>query len=366
MGTEKKLSVIVPLFNVEQYAERAAKSIFSQAFDGLEVVLVDDGSTDNSLGAFEEFLMDASNEQNLSVVSIRQKNEGLSSARNAGIRAASGEYVMFLDGDDVLLSGGLNSIYAGLAARKTDVLMGKYVIMQEKGREIWPEYSFPAASSASAARAAIYSEVLDSVWNAWRYVCKRDFLLDNELFFIPGIICEDMEWTPRVLRAANSIAFTDAPFYGYYYNRPGCITRTYVGKRIKDVNSIAADSVEKYIDEPYGEALTYRLIRESFYCMSRYCLCSRAERKELRPAIERAIEQYHHSPSAIIRLFLTTKNIVPIYIWSVMLFLAKSARGALKSILGPITLRRRATVPSNGIESAIRLTETKESPASNK
>jgi len=117
----KKLSVIIPLYNVRDYVSRAAISIASQAFPGLEVVVVDDGSTDDSQAEFISYL------NGIDVVAIRQENAGPGAARNAGIYASSGEYIMFMDSDDFLLPDAFKNILEALETGKPDILFGMYL-----------------------------------------------------------------------------------------------------------------------------------------------------------------------------------------------------------------------------------------------
>jgi len=294
------------------------------SLEDVQLVLVDDGSTDYSYRICRNYL------GNRATI-ISQTNQGLSASRNRGIEEATGEYILFLDSDDILLSTGFSALLDAINTNNVDVIMGKYVAMQERGRDIWPSYTFPKASTVDEARKAIYSQVPDSIWNAWRYVCKREFLLENKLLFRPGIICEDMEWTPKVLERAKSISFLEEPFYGYYYNRPGSITKTSKVKRLFDVNNIVVEYADKYSSQ-----LVRRMVRESFLCISRYCQCNKLERKQLRAIMEMAIENYHYSASIIITLFLKSRPIVPLYLWSLSLLLAKTGRGFLKPVLGPV------------------------------
>ena len=321
------ISIIIPVYNSEAFLARRIEHLLQHDLKETEIIIINDGSTDASLEICQGFLKGNENAK-----IITQKNQGLSTSRNKGIEEAKGEYLIFLDSDDILLYDGFSEAKKQLATEKPEVLMGKYALLREKKRSKWPHYSFPKTNNPAEARKTIYSDINDSIWNAWRYICKRDFLLNNNLLFKPGTICEDVEWTPRMLQTAKNICFLEEPFYGYYHNRQGSITRTAGAKRIADINEIVADSVPKYISEEYGKDLASRLVRESFYSISMYCKYEKNERKALRPIIEKAITQYRFSTSLVIRIFLKTRKAIPLYIWSMLLSCAKAVRRAIKSI----------------------------------
>ena len=331
MSHSRLISIIMPVYNGEEYIAARLDNLIAFCNNSIELIVINDGSTDRSYTICQEKL---SNLPNIKI--ITQENKGLSEARNTGIKAAEGDYIIFLDSDDILIQDGLTQIVDSLEFCKPDVLMGKLLTIPPNGRIIKPNYTFPDATSASESRVFIYNEVHDCIWHAVRYVCRRDFLLNNSLLFVPGIICEDMEWSPRVLGCANSIVFINAPFYGYYYNRAGSITKSVMFKRILDTNKIVSESIPKYIDEDYGKALAYRLILESFYNISRYCKCSKEQRKVLHPIIINTSELYPYAASGLVKLFIKTKSFIPLYMWSVALFLAREFRGLFKNILGPL------------------------------
>ena len=173
----KKLSVIIPLYNVKAYVSKAADSIASQTFDGLEVVVVDDGSTDGSLEACVNYL------PKVDVVSIQQENAGLSAARNEGIYAASGEYIMFLDADDFLLPGAFENINAALEANGPDVLFGRYLRWSpEKGLLEGKPCSYRPPDDPKRRTEYILSALPEPPWNAWRYVCRRHLSWNADYF----------------------------------------------------------------------------------------------------------------------------------------------------------------------------------------
>ena len=122
--TTMKLSLIIPVYNVEQYVGRCLQSCLKQPYvmaDDFELVIVNDGTKDNSMAIVEEMTRDCAN-----VTIINQDNQGLSMARNTGLKAAKGEYVWFIDSDDWIEDGCLHEILARLHETKTDLLQLQY------------------------------------------------------------------------------------------------------------------------------------------------------------------------------------------------------------------------------------------------
>ena len=323
----------MPVFRAGHYIRERMGQLLSHDLTGAELVVVvcEDGF-DQSANICAELLESMEN-----ATIIVQPEQGLSVARNTGLEAAAGDYVLFMDSDDILLNPGFAELMAALPETEAEVLVGKYVLLQQKGRDIWPPYRFSAAKTAEEARMAIYADLPDSVWNAWRYVCRRDFLLQHGLFFVPGLICEDVEWTPRMLDKAKEITFFDTPIYGYFYNRSGQLSKRPSLKRTLDINQVVAESIRLYQDKPYGKALCYRLIRESLYSISEYCKFSATDQKIIRPYIEACVQYYSVSPGKAARLFAKTCPFVPLYVWSVILLTAKTLRNVLKRFLGANT-----------------------------
>jgi len=329
--TLMKLSIIMTVYRAKPYIRRHLGQLLTHDLSDVQLIVVvsEDKKPDNSAQICKELLNGSENTQ-----IIIQPDEGLSIARNTGLKAATGDYVYFMDSDDVLLEEGLTELKDTLLSTQTDVLVGKFVLFQSKGIGVWPDYTFPTVKSHNEARKLIYGSLPDSIWNVWRYVCRREFLLQHEIFFVPNLICEDVEWTPRMLDAAKSIGFIEAPLYSYYYNHSLQLSKRISPKRTLDINQTVLDGIVKFKDRPYGEALCRRLIRESFYSISDYCRFPAAERKMLRRAINACERHYHLSSDRRIWLYMKTRPVIPIYIWSAALLAAKTIRGLMKRQLG--------------------------------
>lgn len=207
------LSIIIPVYNVESYVERCLESVHAQMMEGVEVIVVDDGSTDTS---YEKCIPYSS------VFSLFHKeNGGLSDARNYGIKHAHGKYLMFLDSDDSLVPGSLEKVVAVLEANCDVEVFAAY-----------PE-ELPVRKITDL-RNGVYTGI-DYVKLASRagifYVCapfyivSAEFLEENNLRFKQGILHEDSLWTPILLARAQKVCKTSIVFYSRFV-REGSITHS--------------------------------------------------------------------------------------------------------------------------------------------
>ena len=313
-----KLSIVVPMYNVAEYVHKTAESIIGQNFDGLEVILIDDGSTDNSLEICKNLLA------GVNTVTIRQENTGLSGARNAGIWAATGDYVLLLDGDDFLLPNALELVCNLLENTRPDVLFGRYLRWSPAtGFSKNTPYDFRPPSDPKRRTEYILGALPEPTWNAWRYVCRRDFLIDNGLFFERNILCEDVPWTLKLLETAKTIEFLQEPFYGYYHRRPQSIMNQLNPKRLVDLNASVKALVAEYADRP---AICTQLVWQSFLYINEYCVFRGQERRLVWERYCCVLPMYGYSESRLHRMVGKCSNSVLFYCLSVGLFFAKCVR----------------------------------------
>jgi len=212
-------SIVVPVYNVEDYIYECLESIAMQTNSNLEVILVDDGSTDNSSTICRDF---ASKNDNF--VYLKKMNGGLSDARNFGLRHASKEYVIFVDGDDYIDKSTVENLekYLSKISYNPDILVGEAYSF---GRSYLKKYStfynldveFDGISYYKKCLVNNYLEV-----PTWLHIYRREFLIENNLFFKDGIFHEDEEHTVRCYLSARSIIETGLYFY-YYRIREGSI-----------------------------------------------------------------------------------------------------------------------------------------------
>lgn len=218
-----KLSVIIPVYNVSNYLERCVQSVLRQTFKDIEIILVDDGSTDGSGDLADQL---ASLDVRIQV--IHQNNQGLSGARNTGLCAAVGEYVVFLDSDDEwLLPDGLETLFKE-STPGCDLIIFKRVDIWKQGlRENAADYDIEVLSQLSDASATFTYLVDMKQFNmsACFLMIRRQVLIDHEIYFPVGLTDEDISWSLHLWQFAQTVSFHNLPFYGYYH-RSESITTT--------------------------------------------------------------------------------------------------------------------------------------------
>lgn len=219
-------SVIIPIYNVEDYLEQCVNSVLNQTYKDLEIILVNDGSKDKCPEMCDDF---AKKDERILV--LHKKNGGLSSARNFGMDHASGKYILFLDSDDYWSEKeALNKLHEELLKVKclSDALIyhnileypgGKQVI-DRKGRKVSGDFN--ELSVEDKIIEMVKRDVIPG--GACTLALKREFLVNNNLYFKEGIKSEDIEWMFRVLNCKPDFRFTDLRFYVYRKNREGSIS----------------------------------------------------------------------------------------------------------------------------------------------
>lgn len=202
-----KVSIVVPVYNVGQYIIHCLESIQKQAYKNLEIILVDDCGTDNSIPLIKEYV--ASHPFPTSRIVAHDHNRGLSAARNTGLNAATGEYVYFLDSDDEISENCMERLVAPLEKKLYEVVIGSVQEQCENGTIIANrlqegEITHPLKSYA------------EGNWYvmAWNKLCRRDFLISNRLFFKEGMLHEDVAWSFQLACLCQSMyAVGDITYY---------------------------------------------------------------------------------------------------------------------------------------------------------
>lgn len=224
------ISFILPVYNVEKYLNDCIESILGQKVAApFEIILVDDGSQDSSPD-----LCDLWASRDFRVQAIHQDNQGLSAARNTGVRAAAGDYIWFLDSDDLLVSGAFERVVRYLSHKQADILYGRFDMMSDDGAIFIREPSdcyYPKdilISPYDTLKLLVESKLTNHIW---RMVIRRSLFESEGLQFPVGRVYEDVAVTYRLVTAASSIIFLDELFV-HYRQRSGSILHTDIKREI--------------------------------------------------------------------------------------------------------------------------------------
>ena len=213
------VSIVVPVYNVEKYLLSCLTSIVSQSYSDIEIILVDDGSTDHSGDICDHFA-----EIDKRVIVIHEKNAGLGPARNTGVASASGEWVTFVDSDDEIHPKYVEFLLRAALFEDSDISLCEY-------KEIWrderPQYDvtpFPNVSIVDPKQAI--EKMLSGKCVPYMIACaklyRRELLNDNKF---KKMICEDTDFLSRLYLQINHVSYINTQLY-YYFRREGTISRS--------------------------------------------------------------------------------------------------------------------------------------------
>ena len=209
-----KVSVIVPVYNVEKYLRKCLDSVVNQTLEDIEIICIDDGSTDSSGAILDEYA-----QKNKRIKVIHKKNEGQSIARNIGINLAQGEYIGFVDSDDWISTGFYEKLYSEAIKYGADISITSIDrIYSENNIKKLINIQEHKQSSDLLEKFALASLPKNNY--VVNKIYKTDFLRMNNLFFIPGIFWEDMRWTPIVIEKVAKVVTVPGECY-YYFAHPG-------------------------------------------------------------------------------------------------------------------------------------------------
>lgn len=234
---EFKVSIIIPFFNAGPYLKRCLDSVFRQDLDDYEIICVNDGSTDNSRDIAGEYVS-----TQLPVKIISQDNRGLSHARNTGMRAAEGEYIMFVDGDDYLEENVLGELYGICRKYGLDMLDFRVNVVRDGiKRSMYPESN--RTSGISKGRdyfsAYIAGHGKQPFVSAWSHIYRRELITRQGLQFIEGRKYEDLVFTAGAYLGAEAVMYTDIQVYNYVKVRGSITTSGISPGHISDIQFMA-------------------------------------------------------------------------------------------------------------------------------
>ena len=263
------ISVIVPVYNVEQYLDRCIGSIVNQTYTNLEIILVDDGSPDNCPTMCDNWA-----EKDCRIKVIHKQNGGLSDARNAGLAVASGEYIAFVDSDDWIHKEYIIILYNAICNNNADIsacsinITNHYIedqLVTESNCSLFDNYSVMKSLVNG-------KEFASNVWNK----LYSSALLNNERFVV-GKYHEDEFFSYKIISKVTSAVYVNTPLY-FYYQRPGSIMNSFSIKRL-DIFDAYTERI-KFLDTNYPDLAI--IDKKSFYIalVNHCCLALKFKNKD--------------------------------------------------------------------------------------
>ena len=233
------VSIVIPVYNVEAYLDRCIASVVRQSYSHLEIILVDDGSTDHSPSICDEWA-----QKNSRIRVVHQHNSGVSAARNAGLQAASGSWIIQLDSDDYIAPSAVAHLVQTAEATEADMVICDF----EKGSN--ESFAFTSTKSPKpwiTDGISAIRNIYDGEHNALRYVvpwckmCRKQ--LYTGILYPESKIFEDIYTTHKLLYRCDRIAVLDEPLF-YYFQRPGSIMNAFFSVKKLDYLQALVERVE--------------------------------------------------------------------------------------------------------------------------
>ena len=303
-----KVSVIVPIYNVERFVKRCLDSLVNQSLQEIQIILVNDGSTDESGEIAKEYASKHSNK----IIYLEKENGGLSDARNFGMRYAEGEYIAFLDSDDYVE----NTMYEEMYNKA----------LQENSDYVECDFLWEYPDKIKVDKRTPYSNKKEMLTNvrvvAWNKLIKREILEKNNISFPKGLRYEDIEFTYKLIPYLNKVSYVDKEFV-HYVQRNNSIANVQ-NERTAEVFTIF-DNIIKYYQEKgfyeeYKEELEYSYSR-ILLCSSLKRICKIKDSKTRKKLIKETFEKlYQQFPLWKENKILNNRSIKNMYMKSINKF----------------------------------------------
>ena len=284
------VSIIIPVFNVRPYLVEALDSVLAQTYTNLEIIIIDDGSTDGSGKICDDYV-----EKDARVRVIHQENKGLSTARNVGLDRMTGEFVVFLDPDDAYHPDYVKVMMDAMLRENADIVQCGYTIHKTTRKMRQTERSRTRAQvkpgmydRANTLRALADDNIETAVWDK---IYRRE--LWREIRFPDGYVYEGTDTTYRIIDLCSSFYVLDQRLY-LHRNRPGSITNTHTWKNLSDgllANSHFTAFIEAHTPEIFSLEQLRKNRQSCLYSMIHAYICRPENRKDPRAPLDEELKR---------------------------------------------------------------------------
>lgn len=279
----KKVSVIIPIYNVEDYIHRCIDSVINQSYRNLEIILVDDGSPDKCGEIIDEYM-----KNDTRIISLHKENGGLSDARNYGIKHATGEYIFFLDSDDYISYLTISKLIYEAEKRDADIVQAAFYYNYETyflyDNRYFDEMDKPIQlDNLEAMRELIINEKIKNF--AWGKLYKRELIENVE--FKKGIFFEDIFWAHNVFKEVKKYVIIHEPLY-YYLQRENSISGNYSLKNLDIIIGLrerlefVKEHYKDFTDEAYSILVKACIQHYNLLFINRKQIIDKNYREEIR------------------------------------------------------------------------------------
>jgi len=234
---EVKVSVIVPVYNVELYLEECLDSIINQTYKDIEIILINDGSTDRSTEIIKSYSL-----KDKRIIVVNQPNGGLSTARNAGIEKASGNYLLFVDSDDSLLLNSIEVLYDKTSEICAEIVIGNALLYYPDGsHHVYYSPDKELYNGLLWTGESTFMKLMEqnTIPFTQLFFIQRDIVIRHELFFQKGILHEDELWCVKAILSTQKVLFIDFNFYLYRQRENSIMNSDNKGFRVKSLFEVA-------------------------------------------------------------------------------------------------------------------------------
>lgn len=306
-----KFSIIVPAYNVAEYIGICLDSILDQTYKNFEVLVINDGSTDDTYNICEFY-----KNKDKRILVFNKANGGLSDARNYGLKRTTGEYVIFIDGDDYIHPNSLEEFNKKLY-KKPDVLITRLVqsyqdVKRDKEMDNKMISELPENPDKESVIDWIFCKT-DNTWPAPKYVVSTTFIKNTKMSFKTGFVHEDLDWTTNLFYYAESFGVCYLPWYYHRMARINSITNTGNYKRTLDVmimaNEIVNDNKYNNLNKAMKEKIFNRVIQSVFFSLNQYKIVDEKGKQEIIMCIEQHKELFTNVNQLKYKIFITFMNL---------------------------------------------------------
>lgn len=266
-----EITIAMPVYNVENYIRESILSVLNQSIDNIELLIVDDCGTDNSMTIAKEIANNYHGSKRIRIAK-HQVNKGLSEARNTAIKEAFGKYIYFIDSDDFISNNCIESMYKVIEGENVDFVIGSYEKTNENGKELNEPFIIKKKTIKDAKKIKEYIFKNPKEYYmacAWNKLFKLSFLRSNNLWFVPGTYYEDNMFSLQSYMLAGSCSYIPTITY-FYRQREGSIMHIGRGafseKEIKDLSNVRKTERDYLMKFSYCEHFEDVMLSLSIIC----------------------------------------------------------------------------------------------------